>query len=160
MYNRGMVNGSSYGCQQRCTACDTCKSWHLIWNQFFDKFDGFVVLTCIYQSLKCLDLKIWWFFVDHAKTTMSTTTTTEPIIVLPLVHAWGKLANGMFPHWECHYKDNFFCLHLIASTTTDSHAELTLLFSLYQVVDSIMCHRFKAVPLLYYIWVPKILMIT
>ena len=26
---------------------------------FFDKFDVFDVLTCIYESLKCLDLKIW-----------------------------------------------------------------------------------------------------
>ena len=57
----GTVDGRGYNDQLKHTICDTCRQCHLIRSILKPVFGQLRQIGCIYESLRCLDLKIWLF---------------------------------------------------------------------------------------------------
>ena len=56
------VEGCGYNGQQKYTICDACRSCHSIRSTVRLVFRQIRQICCAYESLMCLDVKIWWFF--------------------------------------------------------------------------------------------------
>ena len=67
----GTVDGCGYDSQQIYTICDACRPCHLIVNILKPVFRQ---IRCTFELLRCLNLKIWRFCVDHNTTTDYFTT--------------------------------------------------------------------------------------
>ena len=80
-----MVDGCGYDSQLKCTICEACRLYHSILS-ILDPEASFSPklrqIRCTFESLRCLNPKIWQFLLTM------TTTTTRPI-TLPLAHVCG-----------------------------------------------------------------------
>ena len=81
----GTVNRPGYDSQLKQTICDACRPCHSILSILKPVYHQLQHIRCTYESLRCLDLKIWRYL--WMTTTTATTTTTRPI-TLPLAHAY------------------------------------------------------------------------
>ena len=61
----GTVDGRDYDGQLKYTICDTCRPYHSILSTLKPVSCQLRQIHCTYQSLRCLDLKIWRFFMDN-----------------------------------------------------------------------------------------------
>ena len=68
----GTVDGRGYDDQLEYIICDACRPCHLIRSILKPVFCQLRQIGCIYESLRCLDLKIWLFLW-----TMTTAITTQ-----------------------------------------------------------------------------------
>ena len=60
----GTANGHGCNGQLKYTICDACRQWHSILSILKLVYRQLQQIRYTYESLGCLDLKIWWFFVD------------------------------------------------------------------------------------------------
>ena len=76
--NMGTVDGSGHDGQQKYTICDACKLCHLIQSAlrpvFFCQIQR---ICCAYESLRCLHVEIWQFFVDDDDDNDNNDNTTD-----------------------------------------------------------------------------------
>ena len=64
----GMVDGYGYDGQwirspKKFTICDACRPYHSILHILNPVFQWILQIGCAYNSLRCLDIQIWWFCV-------------------------------------------------------------------------------------------------
>ena len=58
----GMADGHGCDGQLKYTICDACRPWHSILSILKLVYRQLRQIRYTYESLGCLDLKIWWFF--------------------------------------------------------------------------------------------------
>ncbi len=60
-FDRCVWHRHGYDGQQKCTICDTHGSCPSIWSILKPIFCQVRLIRCAYESLRCLDIEIWWF---------------------------------------------------------------------------------------------------
>ena len=61
----GTVDGCGYDSQLKYTICEACRPCHMILSILRPVFHQLRQICCTFESLRCLNPKIWRFFVDH-----------------------------------------------------------------------------------------------
>ena len=85
----GMVNGCGYDIQQKCTIYEVCRPYYSIWSKLRPVFHQVQQNCYAYELLRCLDVQIWWYFVDD-----NNNDRTINYCFTSYTYTWGIMSAG------------------------------------------------------------------